>query len=187
MAKGFCELIDTSETNKTSDRQQKTDDEDGDDDGDDNDDDDDHDNDGKMTPVGGSELLKDFAVSGKTLLAPEIISCVYLVCLQRAIQDDVGLDWLIKMIFADYVIYGKPAKIVENEEVAGRNQKTFEELEAGVLFITITNPFHNNIRILCVLCSCVHLWSIGKKSCVQKASRVKVNFWILMLVVNVAW
>ena len=153
MAKGFCELIDTSETNKTSDRQQKTsidnhnndddddDDEDGDDDGDDNDDDDDHDNDGKMTPVGGSELLKDFAVSGKTLLAPEIISCVYLVCLQRAIQDDVGLDWLIKMIFADYVIYGKPAKIMENEEVSGRNQKTFEELEAGVLFITITLSF----------------------------------------------
>ena len=101
MAKGFCELIDTSDTNETSDRQQKTsidnhnnddDDDDGDDNGDDDDHDDDHDNDGRMTPVGGSELLKDLAVSGKTLLAPEIISCFYLVCLRRAIQDNVGLD-----------------------------------------------------------------------------------------------
>ena len=34
-----------------------------------------------------------------------------------------------------------PAKVVENEKVAGGNEKTFQELEAGILFIAILIEF----------------------------------------------
>ena len=74
-----------------------------------------------MTPAGGSKLLEDLAISRKTLLAP--VRCAHQIIF-------IILTNLTMIMCNCGDQYGRPAKVVEDEEVPRGNEKAFEELEA---------------------------------------------------------